>query len=204
MATGAERVIDELRAGRPVLLPTDTVYGLSRRPASDEVERLYALKGRRPEQPTALLAATIEQLLVVRARARASTQLVLETLLPGPFTLVCRTRRAPIPLAGGLPTATRSASACRVCRPRRAACSTAVGCVAATSANDPGGPDPRTLDDVPARLRAACAALDAGPLPGTPSTVLDFTGPEPRVLREGASPSAEAIARVRRARVRSG
>ncbi len=77
------------------------------------------------------------------------------------------------------------------------------GCLAATSANEPGGPDPRTLDGVPERLRSVCASLDAGPLPGTPSTVLDFTGADPRVLREGAAPSTEAIARVRRARVRS-
>ena len=55
------------------------------------------------------------------------------------------------------------------------------------------------LPDDP-RLRAGCAAeLDVGRLPGIASTVLDFTGPEPRVLREGAAPSAEALARVRTA-----
>ena len=71
----------------------------------------------------------------------------------------------------------------------------------ATSANDPGGPDPVTLADVPERIRAAVAAeLDVGPLPGTPSTVIDFTGPEPVVIREGAAPSAAAIERVRAAR----
>ena len=76
----------------------------------------------------------------------------------------------------------------------------AVGCVAATSANDPGGPDPVSLADVPARIRAGCGAeLDVGRLPGIASTVLDFTGTEPRVLREGAAPSAEALARVRAA-----
>ena len=53
---------------------------------------------------------------------------------------------------------------------------------------------------MPARIRAGCGAeLDAGRLPGIASTVLDFTGPEPRVLREGAAPSAEALARVRAA-----
>jgi tRNA A37 threonylcarbamoyladenosine synthetase subunit TsaC/SUA5/YrdC len=57
-----------------------------------------------------------------------------------------------------------------------------------------------TLDDVPARIRDGCAAeVDVGPLPGTPSTVIDFTGPEPFVIREGAEPSAEALARVREA-----
>ena len=65
----------------------------------------------------------------------------------------------------------------------------------ATSANDPGGPNPVTLDDVPRRIRDGCGAeLDLGPLPGTPSTVLDLTGAEPRVLREGAVPAADAAA----------
>jgi tRNA A37 threonylcarbamoyladenosine synthetase subunit TsaC/SUA5/YrdC len=39
--------------------------------------------------------------------------------------------------------------------------------------------------------------LDGGELPGTPSTVVDLTGPEPHVLREGAIPAAEALAHVR-------
>ena len=73
----------------------------------------------------------------------------------------------------------------------------AVGAVAATSANRHGGADPRRLEDVPAELRAACAAeVDGGELPGIASTVVDLTGPEPRVLREGAVPAAEALRRL--------
>jgi L-threonylcarbamoyladenylate synthase len=69
-----------------------------------------------------------------------------------------------------------------------------VGAMAATSANHPGGPDPRRLEDVPDAIRAAVDALvDGGEVPGTPSTVLDLTGPEPKVLREGAVPSAQAL-----------
>ena len=54
------------------------------------------------------------------------------------------------------------------------------------------------LDDAgKAKLRAAAAAtVDAGKLPGTASTVIDFTGAEPRVLREGAASGAEAIDRA--------
>jgi tRNA A37 threonylcarbamoyladenosine synthetase subunit TsaC/SUA5/YrdC len=74
--------------------------------------------------------------------------------------------------------------------------------VLATSANDPGGPNPVTLDDVPQRIRDGCAAeLDLGPLPGTPSTVIDFSRDEPFVIREGIVPAAEAIARVQSALV---
>jgi L-threonylcarbamoyladenylate synthase len=70
----------------------------------------------------------------------------------------------------------------------------------ATSANLHGGPDPRTLADVPEEIKAGCGVVvDAGELPGVPSTVLDFTGPEPVVVREGAVPAAEAIERARAA-----
>ena len=73
----------------------------------------------------------------------------------------------------------------------------AVGAVVATSANDPGGSPPASLDEVPERIRAGCVAeIDAGRLSGVPSTVIDFSGAEPVVLREGSASSAEAIARV--------
>ncbi len=72
-----------------------------------------------------------------------------------------------------------------------------VGQRAATSANVHGGEDPRRLDDVPTEiLGAVSATLDGGELPGVPSTVVDLTGAAPRVLREGAIPAAEALARI--------
>ena len=126
-------------------------------------------------------------------------EVIARTLLPGGFTLIlpnpaCRFRW----LTGlrtdaiGVRVPELPELARRVVEP--------AGCVVATSANDPGGRDPVTLDDVPARIRDGCAAeVDIGPLPGTPSTVIDFTGPEPFVIREGAEPSAEALARVREA-----
>ena len=185
-------LIAALRAGRPALFPTDTVYGLVSLPSEAAVAGLYALKGRRPDQPTALLAASADQL------TRAIPELDPERLVRGPFTLVLPNpgRRFPW-LAGTRP----DAIGVRIPELSRAATAVleAVGCVAATSANEPGGPDPLTLEDVPARLRDACPALDEGPLGGVPSTVVDLTGPEPRVLREGAVPAGEALARVRAA-----
>jgi tRNA A37 threonylcarbamoyladenosine synthetase subunit TsaC/SUA5/YrdC len=74
----------------------------------------------------------------------------------------------------------------------------ALGALVATSANLPGGPDPRVLADVPAALLTSVdAAVDAGALSGTPSTVIDLTGAEPVILREGALPAAEALVRLR-------
>jgi len=104
---------------------------------------------------------------------------LLARYLPGPYTLV-------VPARGGgtvgvrvpdLPEA--SASVVRE-----------VGVVAATSANASGGPNPRRVEDVPEEIRRACGAVvDAGELPGVPSTVLDLTGGEPRVIRAGAGES---------------
>ena len=193
----ADEVIAALVAGLPVLLPTDTVYGLAASPAQERyAEGLYALKGREHRQPVALVAASVERLLEVVPELDRT---IVHALLPGAFTLVLPNPAHRYPwLTGerpdtiGVRVPAVGGDALRVLD--------AVGCVAATSANDPGGPDPVSLDDVPARIRAGCGAeLDVGRLPGIASTVLDFTGPEPQVLREGAAPSAEALARVRAA-----
>jgi L-threonylcarbamoyladenylate synthase len=193
-------MLEGIRSGRPVLLPTDTVYGLVGSAYREEhAARVYRLKGRDAAQPTALLAASVDMLLECVPELRGRAGVIARALLPGRFTLVL-----PNParrfrwLAGSRP----DAIGVRVpdLPPEARAVVDAVGCVLATSANEPGGPSPETLEDVPARIREGCAAeLDAGRLPGIPSTVIDFTGGEPVVIREGAAPSAEALARVSRA-----
>jgi L-threonylcarbamoyladenylate synthase len=189
-----ERLIAELYAGRPVILPTDTVYGLVTRPTEAAVAALYELKGRRSGQPTALLASSVDQLL---EEIPELDETLLRRLLPGPYTLVLANPAHRYPwLAGDNPDAI-GVRVPELPDDARYILDT-VAAVAATSANDPGGPDPRTLDDVPERMREACAALDAGPLPGAPSTVLDLTRPEPRVLREGAIATREALAQLNR------
>ena len=194
------RLIAALRAGEPVLLPTDTVYGLVAGAARPEhVERAYALKGRSGVQPTALLAADVDGLLDCLPELRGGLESVLRALLPGPYTLVVpnpaerfRWLTGERPDAIGVRVPELPAPARRVVA--------AVTCVVATSANEPGGPNPSSIDEVPARIRDGCAAeLDVGPLPGTPSTVLDLTGAEPAVLREGAVPAAAALSQARAA-----
>jgi L-threonylcarbamoyladenylate synthase len=186
-----------LRDGAVVVLPTDTVYGLCASAAAREpVERLYALKGRRAEQPSALLAADLDEIFAWLPELDGRSAATLKALLPGPYTLVVPnpSRRYPW-LTGGTP----EAIGVRVpaLPPAAAEAVGAVGCVVATSANLPGGADPRRLEDVPRELVGRVAAVvDAGELPGTPSTVLDVTGAEPQVVREGAVPAAEALARV--------
>ena len=184
---------EAIRAGLPVVLPTDTVYGLCGDPEREEVAREVArLKGRAEGQPIALLAGDVERLLECVPELDRGP---LDALLPGPYTLILPNpeRRYPWLAGGGDTIGVRVPDL-----PRPAAEVLAeVGAVFATSANEHGGPDPRALEEVPEEIRAACGAVvDSGELPGKPSTVLDLTGHEPRVLREGAAPAAEALSRL--------
>jgi len=83
------RAVTALRSGLPVILPTDTVYGLCANPYSEEpVRRAYRLKGRDPLQPSALLASDVDMLLECLPELRSSIGPVVRALLPGPLTLV--------------------------------------------------------------------------------------------------------------------
>jgi L-threonylcarbamoyladenylate synthase len=183
-----------------VLLPTDTVYGLCTSAESEEAAlRVYRLKGRAETQPTALLAASVDDLLQLLPELRGDSGTIVRALLPGPYTLVLPNPARRFRWLAGTRTDAIGVRVPELPEPARVVVATA-GAVLATSANDPGGPSPATLDDVPQRIRDGCGAeLDLGPLPGTPSTVIDFTGSEPYVIREGIAPAAEALARVRAA-----
>jgi L-threonylcarbamoyladenylate synthase len=189
--------VKALRAGQPVILPTDTVYGLcASADRSAPSERLYRLKGRDPLQPSALLASDLDVLLECVPELRGRAGMIARTLLPGPFTLVLpnparrfRWISGSHPEAIGVRVPELAGPGAEVLE--------RVGAVVATSANLPGGPEPRRLEDVPEQIRDACGAVvDGGELPGTPSTVIDFTGEEPLVLREGAAPASEALERL--------
>lgn len=191
------QAIDALRAGEPVIVPTDTVYGLvAAAEGAGPTERLYALKGRAAAQPSALMTADVEALLACLPELAGRDAAIVRALLPGPYTLILANPAERYPWLAG---PRRDAIGVRVPRLPAVAARVigSVGAVASTSANAPGGPDPRSVEDIPAELRrGAGAVVDGGVLPGEPSTVLDFTGVEPRVLREGAAPSADALARV--------
>ena len=186
-----ETAVEAIGAGRPVVLPTDTVYGLCSSPLAPE--SLSRLKGRGSDQPIALLASDVDILIELVPEL---PEQAVRALLPGRLTLILPNpeRRFPL-LAGSRP----DTIGVRVPELRGAALRivTRAGAVAATSANLHGGPDPRRLDEVPEPIRREAVLVDGGELPGTPSTVVDLTGDEPRILREGAVPAADVLALLR-------
>jgi len=187
-----ERVVDALRAGGVAIIGTDTVYGLVAL-ASDAaaVARIYELKQRPESMPLALLMHDVEALLSALPGLDLRAQRAVRATLPGPYTLVVT---APESCFASLGTAAGLGVRVPQLSLHARAVVEAAGPLASTSANSHGGADAARIADVPRRIRAGVdAILDQGTLPGTSSTVVDLTSPEPRVLREGAVPEPIAM-----------
>jgi L-threonylcarbamoyladenylate synthase len=185
-----------LRAGAVALVPTDTVYGLAAALDSEPgIAALYALKGRPRSQPCQVLVLAPALLDEALAPLDDPLRRAARALLPGPATCL-------LPDPAGRYRAAAGAEPGRVglrAPEIRDALAALDLPLVATSANDPGGPDPAVLDDVPARLRTgASVAVDAGRLPGTASAVVDLEplarGRPARLLRAGPDPDAVAQA----------
>jgi L-threonylcarbamoyladenylate synthase len=192
-----DAAVAALREGIPVVLPTDTVYGLCANPHTEESVRwAYDLKGRDAQQPSALLANDVDRLLECLPELRSRVEPVLRTLLPGPVTLVVANPAQRFRLLTGERADTIGVRVPDLPAPADEVLSQ-VGLVMATSANLSGGPDPARLEDVPDEILEGCgAAIDAGELPGVSSTVIDLTADEPKVLREGAVPARKVLDRL--------
>jgi L-threonylcarbamoyladenylate synthase len=194
--TGRAAAIEALRGGAIVAFPTDTVYGIAvALDARDGIPRLFAAKSRPLDRSIALLVADraqAETLGVLGATARR----LADAFWPGGLTLVVP-RREGVALP---PELTSDAQSVGLRVPDHAApraLAAAVGPLPTTSANRSGEPEARDADAIESVLGDAIELiLDGGPAPGGPaSTVVDCTGPRPRVLRVGAV-ALEAIEAV--------
>ncbi len=178
-----------------MILPTDTLYALACR-AGDAaaVERLRTAKGRDDGKPLPIVAADLEQVAAF-AELTPEAERLAASFWPGPLSLVLRARPG---LSDAVTSATHSV-AVRVPAQEflRRLCGVA-GPLVSTSANRSGAAAPRTCAEAVEGVGAhAELAVDAGPGRLEPSTLVDVTGPEARLLRAGAV-AWEAVLRVLR------
>ena len=178
---GLTRAAQLLRSGGVVAFPTDTVYGLGA-DASDEVaqKRIFAIKGRPVGMPLILMAAAESQ-LEGWVHIDTRTEAIIRRWWPGPLTVILHA-------AGGRTLGVRIPKHEVALELLRAA-----GPLMTTSANLHGKDPAMTVEDA-SELPGLAAILDGGRAPGgMPSTVLDLTGPDPHILREGAISASELL-----------
>ena len=195
-ASDAETFARCIAVGGVAVFPADTVYGLACEPDTREaVERLYALKGRRPDKPAAVMFFDPEMAFAALPELEPRTRTLLERLLPGGVTALLPNPLRRYPLAC---TSDPHTLGLRVpaLGPDIEALADMRWPVMQSSANRTGGIDAHRLDEVPEEIRrGADLVLDGGELAGTPSTVVDLRRFELdgiwAVLREGAVPERE-------------
>ena len=189
---GRAAAVRVLQAGGVVALPTDTVYGIGvDLSVAGGIERLFEAKRRPADRAIMLLLADAGQAAKLAEWPPAAAVLA-EAFWPGGLTLVLPQRPGvalPAELTGG-----RATIGLRVPdHPSPRTLAAAVGPLPVTSANISGLPEARTAAEILSQLGEAIELiLDGGPSRGgPPSTVVDCTGDQPRILRSGAIATAD-------------
>ena len=190
LSVAVKQAAEALTAGDIVGVPTDTVYGLAADPfhtgASD---RLFALKRRPRSVELPVLVASEEEALTLTIAVPAAARRLMASYWPGALTLVLP-RRPDLNADLGDDDATVGLRCPG--HPVPLALCNAVGPLATTSANRHGDQPATTASELASAFGAGVALiLDAGVCNRTASTVVDCTGQEPRLLREGQLPWAE-------------
>ncbi|MEO8967761.1 MAG: Sua5/YciO/YrdC/YwlC family protein [Solirubrobacteraceae bacterium] len=177
------------------VFPSDTVYGLACDAQSREaVERLYRVKRRRLDKPSAVMFFSLELALAAIPEIGGRTGEALHRLMPGPVSVLLPNPGLRFPLACGSDPLTLGL---RV--PDLPALASVDWPVLQSSANLAGAAEARELADVPIAIRrAADMVIDGGRLPGTASTVIDLRRYEVasrwRIVRAGMLSEAEVAA----------
>lgn len=185
-----EEIVDRLRSGGIVAIPTDTVYGLACLPTHEAaLGALADLKGRDRDQPIAALIDSVADIIEFLETPHALDRYV--SFWPGPLTVIVRAKPG-----GLLPPVVTAEGTVGVRKPddrlARAVIRACGGVLAVTSANRHGEPPCISPEAVAEEFGPALIILDGGDRDGgVASTVVDASGERPRVLREGPLTAAD-------------
>jgi len=192
-AQAVEQATAAVVEGWPVAIPTDTVYGLAADPfVAGASDRIFEAKRRPRDVNLPLLVDGMEQALAVSTAVPHVALVLMRRFWPGALTLVLPVRPG---LGADLGDDEATVGVRCPAHPVPLALCTAAGPLATTSANRHGRPTLTTAEEVAREFgETVPVVLDAGACTGDPSTVVDCTGVEPKLLREGRIPWAEVLA----------
>lgn len=175
-----------LRRGGLACLPTETFYGLcADATAPHAISRLFELKNRETDKPVPLLLPNLDQLWLYVTEVTPIARKLIGHYWPGPLNLVFKARQPSqlaVPMLSGTVAFRLSSD------PLASALASELGRpLAATSANISGQPASCTVDEIPQQiLQGVDIIVNDGSRPGVKgSTIVDVTGTEPRIMREG-------------------
>jgi len=179
-----QQALEVLQSGRLVAFPTDTVYGVGALALDGKaVESIYTAKDRPIEKAIPILIGDAEDITKISSEVPPMAKKLAKRFWPGPLTLI-------VPKHLGLPDSVSATNTVGVRVPDHLVARSvlhAAGPMAVTSANLSGQPSPSTAEEVFTQLNGRIALiLDGGKTPGgVPSTLVDCTGSQPIVVREG-------------------
>ena len=184
---GAVRLLSQ---GLPIAIPTDTVYGLAVDPfRPGATDRIFAAKRRPRDVSVPVLVSGVEQALSLATAVPARARELMDRYWPGALTIVIPARPG---MGADLGDDDLTVGVRSPAHPVPLALCAALGPLATTSANRHGEPPMTTAAEVDATFgNALPMVLDGGVCAGAPSTVVDCTGEELKLLREGRIPWAE-------------
>ncbi|MGZ4589719.1 MAG: L-threonylcarbamoyladenylate synthase [Actinomycetes bacterium] len=184
-ATGLEVAANAVKRGELVVLPTDTVYGLGTDAFDpDAVAALLEAKGRGRDMPVPVLVGSPRTLDGIATGLSDVARALVEGFWPGGLTLVARVQPS---LLWDLGETGGTVAVRMPLHPVAIDLLVATGPMAVSSANRSGSPPATTVDEAIEQLGESVSVyLDGGSSDApVPSTIVDVTGPVPRVLRVG-------------------
>lgn len=186
--------VEQITAGKVIVIPTDTIYGLTANAESSKaVKRLYSIKGRDLSKPSAIFLASIAAIARYAEIEHEYADRIIRKFLPGPVTVILKSKISDLP---GVVTRDGKVGI-RVSSDEfvRSLVETVGSPLIATSANRSGQPEPCSSKDV-IELFAKQVPLiltKDSDIKALATTVVDLSEPEPRLVREGTIHFADLL-----------
>jgi len=180
--------VEVLERDGVIIYPTDTVYGIGCSIYSKKgIERIRRIKGRDATKQFSILCEDLKDLSRYARNVDNAAYKLMRRMFPGPYTVVLEaSREIPRLMMSKKRTIGIRVTENQICQSIVRELGHPIITTSANRSGDPPGTDPEFLDDIFGPM--VDLVIDGGVLYGTPSTIIDLTGPPYQVLRAGDDP----------------